>query len=69
MSVDSAMKAASLVLGFVAEHIDVIELMRDAMSKGVSREEMIRGIKLAMTKASDEAMKRELESTQDVSGE
>jgi hypothetical protein len=44
----------------LAEHSDVIELALEALDKGASKETIMDSIKLAMRKASDAEMRREL---------
>lgn len=56
----AAGKAASELLRFAADNVELVELLREAMAGGLTREQAIAAIKLAMTTASRERMRAEL---------
>jgi hypothetical protein len=48
------------VLAFILEHLELFELLGEAIKKGVDREVLRDSIKATMVAASDAEMKREL---------
>lgn len=60
MSIIDAMVGDAL--GELAEHPAVLEALKEAIRAKVSGESLVEAIKKTMTAASDEAMKKELET-------
>lgn len=54
------MSALGEVLGVLLEHLDVVELVIEAIGKGVSKDTLKKSIRDEMIKASDAEMRREL---------
>lgn len=54
------MPVVAKVLGFLAEHFELVEALIEAVDNGATKEELMRSIKATMVAASVERMKREL---------
>ncbi len=54
------MNVIGQVLTFLLQNLDLVSLIAEAITKGVSKESLAASIRAAMVAASDEQMKREL---------
>lgn len=54
------MNALGVALTFLLRHLDLISLIGEALTKGVTKENLAASIRATMVAASDEQMKREL---------
>lgn len=54
------MPVVAKILGFLAEHFELVEALVEAMDAGATKAEILRSIKATMVAASVERMRREL---------
>ncbi len=55
-------EALLAVANFLAEHADIVGLIKDAIEGGVSKDDLMQSIKSEMVKAADAEAHREFES-------